>query len=88
VIRGDLRPTTKSKDRGYTDVVNASIAASANEVEFAKRYRDNFHLYCVYEYQESTSSGRFYVGTGEVEQMFDLTPTQYQAARSREDQTN
>ena len=31
---------------------------------------------------------RFYVGTGEVEQMFELTPTQYRAVRSQADQTN
>jgi hypothetical protein len=67
--------------------VATSFFISANEVEFAKRHRDNFHLYRVYEYEDSTSSGRFYVGTGEVEQVFELTPTQYRAVRSQEDQT-
>ncbi len=68
--------------------VAASFFISANEVEFAKRHRDNFHLYRVYEYEDSTNSGRLYVGSGEVEQMFELTPTQYRAVRSQEDQTN
>ncbi len=65
-----------------------SFFISANEVEFARQHRANFHLYRVYEYEDSTNSGKFYVGTGEVEQMFDLTPTQYRAVRSREDKIN
>ena len=66
----------------------ASFFISANEVEFAQGHPNKFYLYRVYEYEDGTNSGRFYVGAGEVEQMFDLTPTQYRAARSRDDQTN
>jgi hypothetical protein len=68
--------------------LTTSFFISANEVEFARRHRDNYHLYRVYHYEDSDNFGRFFVGTGEVEQMFELTPTQYRADRSQEDQTN
>ena len=61
---------------------------SAKEVEFSKHYRDNYHLYRVYDYEDSRNSGRFYSETGEVEEMFELTPTQYRAVRSQQDQTS
>ena len=60
----------------------SSFFISANEVEFARQHRGNYHLYRVYQYDDSTNSGRLYVGTGEVEQMFELTPTQYRAVRT------
>ncbi len=49
--------------------------------------RDNYHLYRVYDYEDSRNSERFYSETGEVEEMFELTPTQYRAVRSQQDQT-
>ena len=60
----------------------SSFFISANEVEFARRHRGNYHLYRVYQYDDSTNAGSFYVGTGEVEHMFELTPTQFRAVRS------
>jgi hypothetical protein len=52
---------------------------SANEVEFARQHRKNYHFYRVYDYEDSSNVGRFYVGTGELKEMFELTPTQYRA---------
>ena len=55
-------------------------------MEFARQHRDNYHLYRVYQYVDSINSGRLYVSSGGVEEMFELTPTQYRAVRSQEDQ--
>jgi hypothetical protein len=53
----------------------SSFFISANEVEFARQHRDSYHLYRVYDYEDSRNPGRFYFGTGDVEEMFELTPT-------------
>ncbi len=64
----------------------SSFFISANEVEFARQHPNNYYLYRVYNYEDSRNFGRFYVSTGVVEEMFELTPTQYRAVRSQEDQ--
>jgi hypothetical protein len=61
---------------------NSSFFISANEVEFARQHRDNYHLYHVCQYEDNINSGRLYVSSGGVEKMFELTPTQYRAVRS------
>jgi hypothetical protein len=43
------------------------------------QHRKNYHFYRVYDYEDSSNVGRFYVGTGELKEMFELTPTQYRA---------
>jgi hypothetical protein len=82
---GDIKYIEVKTTRGSAE---SSFFISTNEVEFARQHRDNYYLYRVYDYEDSRNVGRFYVGTGEVEEMFELTPTQYRAVRSQEDQTN
>ena len=55
---------------------------SANEVEFSRRHRDDYHLYRVYEYDQARNSGRLFSVSGSVEEAFGLTPTQYRVVRS------
>jgi len=50
---------------------------SANEVAFAKQHTDNYYLYRVYEYDETTNSGKFYTVNGNIEAAFSFTPTQH-----------
>jgi hypothetical protein len=82
---GDIKYIEVKTTRGSAE---SSFFISTNEVEFARQHRNNYYLYRVYDYEDSRNVGRFYVGTGEVEEMFELTPTQYRAVRSQEDQTN
>jgi hypothetical protein len=51
--------------------------ASANELEFSKVHSGNYHLYRVYEYDEKTDCGRFYIQSGFLENSFLLVPTNY-----------
>jgi Domain of unknown function (DUF3883) len=76
---GEVKYIEVKTTRGSAE---ASFFISANEVAFARQHRDNYYLYRVYDYEDSRNSGRFYVGTGNVEDMFELTPTQYRAERS------
>jgi hypothetical protein len=82
---GEIKYIEVKTTRGSAE---ASFFISANEVEFARQHRDNYYLYRVYDYEDSRNVGRFYVGIGEVEEMFELTPTQYRAVRSQENQTS
>jgi hypothetical protein len=84
----DIESFTLEGETKYIEVKTTSGPAttafyiSANEVEFSRRHQDNFYLYRVYNYQDSLNSGKFYVEPGNVEEKFELTPTQYQAVRS------
>lgn len=55
---------------------------SANEVEFSRSHADSYHLYRVYDYDDTRNAGRFYACRGDVGRVFDLTPTQYRARRA------
>jgi Domain of unknown function (DUF3883)/Domain of unknown function (DUF3427) len=55
---------------------------TANEVEFSKKHPNNYYLYRVCHYKEGSKSGKFYIDIGSVEEVFQLTPTQYRAVRS------
>jgi hypothetical protein len=57
------------------------VDISPNEVEFAKQHQDNYYLYRVYDYRNEHNFGRCYVEPGSVEEIFELTPTQYRAVR-------
>jgi hypothetical protein len=88
----DIESFTLKGEPKYIEVkttrgsAGSSFFISANEVEFARQHRDNYHLYRVYQYVDSINSGRLYVSSGGVEEMFDLTPIQYRAVRSQDDQ--
>lgn len=84
----DIRSFTPEGKTKYIEVkttpksASTSFYISPNEVDFSRQHQDNFYLYRVYNYQDSLNSGKFYVETGNVEEKFELTPTQYQAVRS------
>lgn len=50
-----------------------------HELEFAGRHPENFYLYRVYEYDEVLNAGKFYITSGNIEEIFRLTPTMYRA---------
>jgi hypothetical protein len=50
---------------------------SSNEVAFAKIHKEHYYLYRVYEYDKASDSGKFYIIRGNVDETFNLTPTQY-----------
>src|SRR5829696_6078049 len=73
-LEGEIKYIEVKTTRGPAQT---SFFISANEVEFAKQHQDNYYLYRVYDYEDSSNSGRLYVSSGGVEEMFELTPTQY-----------
>lgn len=50
---------------------------SSNEVAFAALHADYYYLYRVYEYDDATNSGKFFVNQGHPERSLKLTPAQY-----------
>ena len=50
---------------------------TANEVQFAKLHLANFYLYRVYEYDEKSDSGKFFVLRGQLEDSCGFFPVQY-----------
>lgn len=83
----DVESVTLEGETKYIEVkttsqsVGAPFFISPNEVEFAKQHRENYYLYRVYAYRNDRNSGKFYVESGDLEEMFELTPTQYRAVR-------
>jgi hypothetical protein len=51
------------------------------ELAFAQSKGPQFCLYRVYEYADSSRSGKVYVTRGDLAQAFQLTPVQFRAAR-------
>ena len=84
----DVESFTPEGDVKYIEVKTTRGPAqtpfymSANEVEFSRSHPDNYYLYRVYAYDEEHNFGSFYVDAGKVENVFDLTPTQYRVVRS------
>jgi uncharacterized protein DUF3883/uncharacterized protein DUF3427 len=83
----DIESFTPEGETKYIEVkttsqpVGASFFISPNELEFANQHSENYYLYRVYDYRNDRNSGRFYVENGDLEEMFELTPTQYRAVR-------
>ena len=50
---------------------------TANEVQFAKQHPENFYLYRVYEYDEKSDSGKFFVLRGPLKDSVGFFPVQY-----------
>jgi hypothetical protein len=75
-LEGEIKYIEVKTTRGSA---GTAFFISANEVEFARQHRDKYHLYRAYDYEDSSNVGRFYIGTGELKEMFELTPTQYRA---------
>lgn len=61
-----------------------SFYMSANEVRFSHQHQDNYYLHRVYAYDDTRNSGKFYTETGDVTEIFNLTPTHYRVASARD----
>ncbi|HOO37465.1 MAG TPA: DUF3883 domain-containing protein [Deltaproteobacteria bacterium] len=48
-----------------------------HELEFARKHPGDFYLYRVYEYDEALNAGKLYITSGDIEKLFQLTPTMY-----------
>ncbi len=84
----DLLSFTDEGEPKYVEVKTtrgpsqSSFYMSANEVRFSKQHQDNYYLYRVYAYDDDRNSGKFYIATGDVSEVFNLTPTHYRVASS------
>lgn len=57
--------------------IHTAFYMSSNEVAFAREHYQEYFLYRVYEYDKVSNSGKFYVGSGRIDDNFSLTPIQY-----------
>lgn len=64
-------------------VADAPFYLRTHELEFARQHAGEYYLYRVYEYDEAFNAGKLYIVTGDIEELFRLTPTGYRATRSR-----
>lgn len=55
--------------------------ATINEIEFSKKYSDNYFLYRVYDLDINRKSGELYILRGSIEDNFKIIPTQYKVFR-------
>lgn len=84
----DVRSFTPDGQVKYVEVKTTRGAPqtpfymSANEVEFSKKHLYTYYLYRMYDYEEGSNSGKFYVAVGDVEEAFNLSPTEYRVVRS------
>ena len=57
--------------------IHTAFYMSSNEVAFAREHYQEYFLYRVYDYDKAINSGKFYVGSGKIDDNFSLTPIQY-----------
>ena len=55
----------------------AAFFMSANELCFGRLHADRYAVYRVFEYDDATDSGRFYVAGGDPEDLFECQPTAF-----------
>ena len=48
-----------------------------HELEFARKNKDHYFLYRVYHYDETLNAGKLCIITGNIEDLFAVTPTKY-----------
>jgi hypothetical protein len=79
----DIKSFTPEGDIKYIEVkstkgnASASFFISPNEVEFSRKYSNNFYLYRLFDFNISTRSGKIYVLKGDLTKSLELRPTQY-----------
>ena len=52
---------------------------SSNEARFAADHADSYYLYRVFEFDQTTSSGKVFVHRGDLQASFSILPTQFKA---------
>lgn len=61
-------------------IINSSFFLSSNEIEFSKRYSENYYLYRIYDYDIKLNSGKMYHLKGNLLDILKLKPTQFKAS--------
>ena len=64
----------------------ASFFISANEIEFSKEKSDNYFLYRVYDFDDNSNSGKFFIIQGNLYESLELLPAQYKASLRQQDE--
>jgi len=62
---------------------NTDFYMSPNEVEFSKKFHENYFIYRVYNLNEKKLTGYFYKSKGNVLDMYNIEPTEYRVYPSR-----
>jgi hypothetical protein len=52
---------------------------SSNEIRFAADHPDSYYLYRVFEFDQTTSSGKVFVHTGDLQSNFSILPVEFKA---------
>jgi len=84
----DIKSFTSAGETKYIEVKTTRTGPrtqfylSSNEVEFSRTHPETYHLYRVYGLDPRTSSGQFFILSGDVSTVLTLTPTEYRAALS------
>jgi hypothetical protein len=61
--------------------INSPFYMSENEVEFAKQNPQYYYLYRVFEMNERSNIGKFFVYQGDISKEFNFSPINYQVTR-------
>ena len=58
---------------------SSAFYLSSNEARFAADHPDRYYLYRVFEFDQTTSSGKVFVHRGALQGNFSILPTQFKA---------
>lgn len=80
----DIKSFTERGEEKYIEVKTTTSKSksmpfliSENELEFARRYTNNYYIYRVYDLNRTKKSVKFYKVQGNPEEKFNISPTEY-----------
>ena len=63
----------------------ASFFISPNEIKFSEKKLGNYFLYRVYDFDDNSNSGKFFIIQGNLNESLELLPVQYKASLRQKD---
>ena len=79
----DIRSLSSNKETIFIEVKTTKgskstpFYMSSNEVKFANSHKDSYKIYRVYNYNDKTNSGKFFIIEGDAVSELNYEPTQY-----------
>ena len=83
----DIKSFNRDGSVKYIEVKTTRGSASTpffityTELEYSKRYSNEYYLYRVFEYDSEVNAGKVYIIQGRINQSFNLFPTVFRASR-------
>ena len=84
----DIKSYTLNETAKFIEVKTTSgdestpFVISSNELDFAKKNKDFYYIYRIFNYSILKNFCSFYVVSGDPETAFNLVPTEYKAFRT------